>query len=259
MSAERENAAYPSRAVDRVCDILDVLADSSDGLSMTEVSDATGLPRSSTFRYLAALEARHYVERGETQSAYRLGPAFRPRDDDEVARLTAASRPHLEELRDRLGETVNLGVLDGLYVVHKLVFESPNMMRLAARVGERGFVHSTALGKVLTSTIPQERVHAILRAAGMPSFTAQTIVDEAAFDAELVRVAEQGYGVDEAENQLDGRCVAVAIPEISLRAGISVSAPASRLAPADVPEVAHLLQRAAEDISRKMHPAASTL
>lgn len=54
---------YPIRAVDRVCDILDALANAPTGSSLSQVAECTDLPKSSAFRYFTALEARHYVER----------------------------------------------------------------------------------------------------------------------------------------------------------------------------------------------------
>lgn len=250
--AESGSASYPIRAVDRVCSILDVLANSDSGVSLPDVAKAADLPKSSAFRYLSALEARHYVERDASGTTYRLGVAFRqqhPRSDE---RLRELATPLLEKLRDQLEETVNLGILDGAQVVHAVVAESPHMMRLAARVGERGFVHSTALGKAIAATLPESRVRSILDIAGMPALTESTVTDPDEFLRELEKTREQGYGIDEAENQTAGRCVGVAIEGIPFLAGVSVSAPASRLPLEQVPDVVAHLQRVARKLSRQM-------
>src|SRR5450759_1422380 len=126
MSQPGEIATYPNGALDRVCDILDVLANNPAGVSLSDVTDTASLPKSSAFRYLASLEARHYVERDVDHALYRLGPAFRPQNDNFLAWLTEATRPELERLRENTGETTNLGVLDGTYVVHQAVCESPH-------------------------------------------------------------------------------------------------------------------------------------
>ena len=253
MAAESDAvSSYPIRSVDRVCDVLDTLADAPDGVSLTEVADSTGLPKSSAFRYLSALEARHYVERGHDAVVYRLGPAFRPQHTRDVARLAELARPALERLRDKLGETTNLGLLDGTGVVHGVVCESPHMMRLAARVGERGHVHATALGKAMAATLPEDRVRSLIGASGMPSFTEHTIADLPALLAELDMVRGRGYAVDERENQADGRCVAVAIPGLGFAAAVSVSAPAARFDADEVPAAARALRKVAKDLSRQM-------
>lgn len=252
-SASNENGpAYPLRAVDRVCDILDILANSSEGVSLTEVADGADLPKSSAFRYLTALEARRYVMRDAESGAFRLGLAFRPQNTRAVDRLTSLARPALDKLRDQLGETTNLGVLDGAFVIHTVVSESPHMMRLAARVGDRGYVHSTALGKAICATLPEDKVRSILAAAGMPSYTDATIVDADDYLAELERVREVGYGLDDAENQPAGRCLGVVIPGIEFSAGLSISAPADRFPPERTDEVAAQLRKVAKALSRQM-------
>lgn len=252
IKAEADAATYPIRAVDRVCSILDALADSASGVSLPEVARAAELPKSSAFRYLSALEARHYVERDPSGTSYRLGVAFRPQHPRRDERLAELARPLLEKLRDQLEETVNLGILDGAQVVHAAVAESPHMMRLAARVGDRGFVHSTALGKAICSTLPDERVRSILGVSGMPAFTEATLTDPEQFLAELERTRGQGFGIDEAENQPAGRCVGVVIEGIPFLAGVSVSAPASRLSLERVPDVVAQLHRVARKLSRQM-------
>jgi IclR family acetate operon transcriptional repressor len=244
---------YAIRAVDRVCSILDALANATGGVALPEVAKAADLPKSSAFRYLSALEARHYVERDPNGMSYRLGVAFRPQHPGGNERLTELARPLLEKLRDQLQETVNLGILDGAQVVHAAVSESPHMMRLAARVGERGYVHCTALGKAICAALPDERVRAILEVSGMPAFTSATLIDPDSFLAELERTRAQGFGIDEAENQAAGRCVAVAIENIPFLAGVSVSAPAGRLPIEKVPDVVRQLKAVALKLSRQMH------
>lgn len=64
--------AYPIRAVDRVCDLLDALHDADDGMSLTELAAQTDLPRCSALRYLSVLVARGYVSRDHRDNRYRL-------------------------------------------------------------------------------------------------------------------------------------------------------------------------------------------
>lgn len=252
MTAASEALAYPIRSVDRVCDILDTIANSQGDVTLTDIADATGLPKSSAFRYLTALEVRHYVERDAESLTYRLGPAFRPQHTLGVSRLIEFAQPELEHLRDVHGESTNLGILDGTMVVHSVVCESRHAMRLAARVGDREHVHTTALGKAMCAQLGADRVRAILEAAGMPSRTSAAITSQEEFFAELDRVRAQGYAVDDEENQPDGRCVAVAIPGLPFPAGISISAPVSRFHARDVPGAAQQLSNIATSLAKQM-------
>ena len=84
-------ASHPIRSVDRVCDVLDTLANSPTGATLGEVAEATSLPKSSAFRYLTALAARHYVERDADAVVFRLGPAFRPQHTRRMDRLSGCA------------------------------------------------------------------------------------------------------------------------------------------------------------------------
>lgn len=253
MVAETDSVAnYPIRSVDRVCDILDTLANAPAGVTLTEVAETTGLPKSSAFRYLSALEARHYVERGHDAVTYKLGLAFRPQHTRSIAQLAELAKPALERLRDKLDETTNLGLLDGTSVVHAVVCETPQMMRLAAHVGDRGYVHATALGKAMAAPLPEDKIRSLIAVAGMPALTPATITTIDDFLIELDHIRNQGYAVDEEENQTGGRCVAVAISGLGFPAAVSVSAPATRFPPTAVPTAARALQRVAKDLSKQM-------
>lgn len=247
---DESSGAYPIRAVARVCDILDQLQENPDGVILTKIAAATKMPKSSAFRYLAALEDRQYVERDEPSGLYKLGLAFRPLATRSVDQLVEIARPELEKLRQLTNETVNLGILSGGRVVHLEVLESPQIMRLAARVGESAPIHVTALGKALSAEMTEARVRNILAKEGMTKVGPRTITDPDEFVQLLETVREQGYGVDDCEAQEDGRCVAVAIEGTGIPAAISLSSPASRLAREDIPLVGSRLKAAAKAISK---------
>ncbi|MGD7707610.1 IclR family transcriptional regulator [Microlunatus sp. Y2014] len=246
--------AYPIRAVDRVCDLLDTLRVATAPLTLTQIADLIELPKSSTLRYLAALEGRRYVLR--TGDTYQLGPAFQPMHDEYLERLRETALPHLVQLRDHFGETVNFGVLAGEDVVHVEVVESAQPVRLAASRGDRAPVHSTAMGKVLATTMDEDHLEAML-ARPLPAVTENTITTAVAFRAELAKVVERGCGFDDCENQPDGRCVAILLPGLAAPMAISVSAPSSRLEPdemahrgAEMHEQAEALVRALQAVPR---------
>lgn len=244
--SERDGG-YSVRAAERVCDILDVLARGTSPLPLGELALRCRLPKSSMFRYLSTLEARRYVERDVHTDGYRLGTAVLSFQATHVDRLAGRLRPILERLRDRLGETTNLGVLDGSRVAYLDIVESPRSMRLAARPGDRDMLHCTALGKAIAARMDPERLQAALDAEGLPRRTDRTLTSRAQLAETLRTVRERGYAVDDGENEVGGRCVAVALPGPVL-AAISVSAPAMRITDADVPAVAETLQAAVNEL-----------
>jgi IclR family transcriptional regulator, acetate operon repressor len=243
------SSAYSIRAVERVCDLLDLAQRSPEGFSLLDVVNATDLPKSSAFRYLTTLLSRRYLERDGASGLFRLGPSLLPLQGRQLDVLAARARPLLEELRDRFEETVNLAVLDGDRVLYLEIIESQRSMRLAARKGERDHLHSTALGKAIATTLPVERVRAVLEHAGMPAKTAVTITDIDTYLQELGVTRARGYALDNGENEEDGRCVAVPLVGAGVPAGLSLSAPASRFLLDDVEQVAQALGDAADHLA----------
>lgn len=246
---EVAESAYSVRAAVRVLDILDVLQQAPGVVSLGVVAEAAGLPKSTAFRYLSTLEARGYVEREHAGGDYRLGLAFLPSHTRHLENLAARVRPILEELRDRIQETVNFGVLDGHRVAYLEIAESPKAMRMAARKGDRDPIHSTALGKAIAATLAEEDLRSILTSEGMPQLTARTLTDVDEFVEAVEEVQRRGYAVDDRENEEDGRCVAVPVRSVRVPAAISLSAPATRLEMDAVEGVAHALRDAASRIA----------
>jgi IclR family transcriptional regulator, acetate operon repressor len=136
------------------------------------------------------------------------------------------------------------------------IVESPRSVRLAARRGDRDWIHSTALGKAIASRLPVERVRDILAAEGMPPLTAATIADPQAYLAEIEVVQERGWALDNGENEPDGRCVAVPLAGSRLPLALSLSAPAGRLPMDRVEEIAVVLADVAAQLAEDFggHP-----
>ena len=247
--ASRDPERYVVRAVARALDLLDILHEAPDGLSLAALADAVRLPKSSVFRYLTTLQSHGYVQQDPGSGDYRPGMRFVSSHGGRLQALSERARPLLEDLRDRFGETVNLAVLDGHRIAYLEILESNRAMRLAARVGDRVPVHSSALGKAICAGLPDDQVVAILGAEGMPRLTANTITSVQGFLAALGEVRRRGHAVDDREHEEDGRCVAVSVPGNRIPAAISLSAPASRFPLEDIERVAAALGEAATTLA----------
>lgn len=245
-------SAYSIRAAERVLDILDFLSESEPrgGVALTEIAAALTLPKSSAFRYLAILEGRGYVQREPANGGYRLGLALVRSQAMYTEMLVARALPHLQELRDRFRETINLGALYGNRVVYLEILESPRTMRLAARRGDRDYIHSTALGKAVAAQLADDHVRSALAAEGMPHLTPHTITDPKEFLRVVAAVREKGFAVDDEENEKGARCVAVPLSSPHVTAAISLSAPAVRLPSEDLDGVADALRRTARKVKQ---------
>nr|WP_312871648.1 IclR family transcriptional regulator [Amycolatopsis acididurans] len=235
--------------MERVCLILNLLQESVDGITLNEVAQTTGLPKSSAFRYLWTLENHRYVERDEEGGLFRLGLGFVGMQSRHLEILRERARPSLQQLRDDFGETANLGLLDGDHVIYIDIVESRRGVRLAASRGDRVPIHCTALGKAIAAQLPEDRVRDLLKETGLERRTGNTITAIDDFFADLAKVRRTGYAIDDRENEEDGRCVAAPLLGTHLPAAISVSGPSSRFTMQEVKKVAKALLDTASGIA----------
>lgn len=238
------------QGADRVLDVLEVLGGLGTA-SLSEVSEAAGLPRSAAHRVLVSLTERGYATR-DGAAGYRLGPAalrLAARALDGVD-LRERARPALTRLAADTGETVHLVVVDGDAIVYVDKVESDQPVRMASFVGMRGALHSTACGKAILAHLPPDEARTIV-GGPLPARTARTITDLDRLETELARTRARGWAVDDRENEDDVRCVAVAVVDAAGRpaGAVSVSAPAYRLPRSRLSEMAGHLTNAVASIA----------
>lgn len=221
------------QSVDRALDLLEALAGLDGPVGVGEVAALTGLPQGTAHRLLRSLQRRGYVRHDATRK-YSLGAAAFRLGDAAQRSLSRSARPHLAQLVELAGETANLAVLEGDDVVYVAQVPSPRTLRMFAEVGRHVPPHSTAVGKVLLAAMDPDRALGVVRRRGLAAMTEHTITDLAAFGVELDRVRAQGFAVDEQEQELGVRCVAVPVGGgADVIAALSLSGPAERFRGAD--------------------------
>jgi IclR family acetate operon transcriptional repressor len=145
-------------------------------------------------------------------------------------------------------------VLSGDNIVYLDIVESPRTVRLAARIGDRDMVHSTALGKAIVADLPEAEVRSLLKRSGLPRRTANTITRAADFMTHLELVRAHGFALDDQENNVEGRCVAVAIPGPRVQYAISVSGITTRFPMSKTAEVAREIRQIVSELSDQSLP-----
>lgn len=238
------------QSVERAFALLEVLAAAGGRLPLSELAERSGLPLGTAHRLLATLGAHRYVHQdGDRQ--YALGAALLPLGHAATRMLAGWAVPCLAELAEVTGESANLAVLEDGHVVYVAQVPGRHRMRMFTEVGRRVLPHGTAVGKVLLAWRDPDAVLDLLGRLGLPAHTANTLTTPEAFTAALAVVRRQGWGVDDEEEELGVRCVAVPVgPGGRAVAAISVSGPASRLAV--TPELLGAMGRAADRLWRSV-------
>lgn len=227
----------------------------SELLGLREVTQITGIPKSTVFRILSTLVELGYVIR-EANRNYRISPSLGQLVSDEAASeaLRRLALPVMLELRDKYGETVNLGVQHFDKVTYLEVVPSEFALRLQESRGASVPAHASALGKAILAFSPAEVVSDLVRGNQLESVTENTISDPIEFLAEIKRVRNAGFAFDRGEGSLLAVCIGAPILDArgNAIAAMSISGPASRFNPKkDSPVIASLI-KSTSDLSRAL-------
>ena len=240
------------QSLERAFAILETMADAGGVISLSQLASDAQLPLPTIHRLVRTLVDLGYV-RQEASRQYSLGPRLIRLGETTSRMLGRWARPHMERLAHELGESVNLAMLDGDQVVYVgQVMASRNSMRMFTEVGRRVMPHCTGVGKAIMSDMDPAEVRDLLARTGMPARTDHTITSPDELLAELERSREREYALDEGEQELGVRCVAVAVPDASQRLALSVSGPLTRMSDETVQRAIGPLHRAADAISEEM-------
>lgn len=246
------------QSVDRALLILEALAEASRPLHLAELVQMVKLKPSTVHRLLATLIKHDFVEQDD-RSCYRLSMKlyYMGNSATYAVDVKELARPFMHELLDRYNETVNLAILDRGDVVYIDQLESNNIVivRMFARVGNRGPAYCTGSGKVLLAGLNQEEFSRYLKNVTLRGFTDDTITDPIRLAREMEKVRENGYALDLGERDEGVGCVAAPIKNREGRvvAALSVSGPSMRMtAPFLSNQLAPVLIGYADQISNKL-------
>lgn len=239
------------RSIGRAFTLLETMANNGGMMGLSQLAAESGLPMPTIHRVVRTLVELGYL-RQEPNRQYVLAPKLIRLGESASGTLSTWARPHLESLVDALGESANLAMLDGDQIVYVAQAESRQSMRMFTEVGRRVLPHCTAVGKAIMSGVPEHQVTEILRRTGMRPYTESTITSPEDFLKALARTAEHGYAVDDGEQEVGVRCVAVAVPETPARLAMSVSGPLPRMTEQVVERAIPLLTQACANLARDL-------
>lgn len=222
---------YLVQPVLKAMQVLQLICEAAEPLSLNHLVREAGLPKTTVFRYLKTLATIGLIEHDAEADRYRpgLGLWRLSHASGPYEMLKQVCKPHMKRLRQRFNETINLGVLSGGEVLYLDVLESERSLRMQSSIGATDLLHSTSLGKVFLAFSPPERRLALMP-RHLPRLTPNTITDPASLDEQLGIIRTTGYAIEIGENEEGSYCVAAPIRDsrdIAI-AAMSLSAPISR-------------------------------
>jgi IclR family KDG regulon transcriptional repressor len=200
---------------------------------ISELARQLGLDRSTTYRLLLSLEKCGLVEKDEKTGEYSLGMAAFEIGNIYMRQMDfiQASKPRMAELAARVQETVHLAVISGAEIVYVDKVDSPRALGVMSKIGQRGPLHSTALGKVLLAFQPEGESSRIMKQIKLKPFTANTISSKRKLMDELRKIRRKGYAFDFKESEQDVECIAAPIRNHlgDVVAALSISGPQRKI------------------------------
>lgn len=217
----------------RALRILAAVARADGPVSLAELCQMVGLPKATVHRLAGLVEAEGLIERDPLARRYVVAGGF----DDLALRALRTAPVHrnrraiLKRLSERLGETVNVGVMHGGEVMYVDRVESAWPLRMELKPGSRVPMHCSALGKLLLAFAPRSVRDGLLRVAALEPHTPNTITSRQRLEAELDATRHRGHSEDDEEFLAGVCCIAVPVRDAKgkVLAGLAVSAPTARL------------------------------
>jgi len=228
----------------RAAMLLDAFTSTDAVLSLGQITERTGLPRSTAHRLAESLVAIGWLERDLTH--YRVGMRLFEVGAlaVKVNRLRDSAAVWMQDAHEQSRLAVHLAVLDGFDVVY-LSKVSSRELDVPSRIGGRMPAHCTALGKAILAFASDDEIDAVVR-HGLRARTAHTVVAPAAFRAALAETKVLGVAYEHGEAVRGVSCVAAPIRSSGRAiASISITGPSSGF---DPDRNAAIVKRAAEGI-----------
>jgi len=247
---------YLINSILRASNVLRCFLGEKSHFKISELARQLKLDRSTTYRILLSLERCGLVEKDQKTGEYSLGLSTFEIGNTYLRRMDfiKASNPIMSELAMKVQETIHLAVLSDTEIVYVDKVDSPRTLGVMSKIGQRGPVYCTALGKVLLAFQPGNDQSRIIRKIRLTPLTPRTITSKQKLVEELKAIRKQGYSLDHREIEQEVECIGAPIRDHlgNVIAALSISGPQRKIG---TPQEKHFVTevvRAAGLISSKL-------
>ncbi len=239
--------------LDRTIAILDCFNLDKPVLGVREIARKTKLSPSTVGRIMAYMKEMGILNQDPESRQYMMGSKVLAWAGiyTVTSDVRTVALPVMVRLQEQTRETISLYFLEGSERVCIERLESPETVRIVARVGRRIPLYAGSAGKVFLAFLPENRREMILRDIDLVPMTERTITDLDALRANLDQIRQKGYAVSRGEWIIDASGTAAPIFDQhgQITAAISISGPGQRFTDKKIKEIADLLVKEAAQIS----------
>lgn len=254
--ADEKETKNPVQSAERIFQVMEMLADNGE-MGLMELSAALGLHKSTVHRLLMSLIYMGYARQDETSQKYMLSykivnMAGRILERMDILQI---AKPYMERLSALSGEAVHLVQREGNNILYIYKIEAKvGTIRMVSHVGMVHPMYCSGVGKAIMATLPEEEVKQIWNESIIEKKTEKTITDYAQMQEVLAQVRENGYALDDEENEKGVRCIAACLYgyQKEVKYAFSISGPTSRMTRERVAELSVDVRRVQEELSGEL-------
>jgi Transcriptional regulator len=241
-------------AVVRAFEILEALAGSRNGLSLSQLMELSGIPKSSLHCLLLTLERGGYLHRSARTGRYLFGLKLVALANNSLQNLQIreVAAPHLVRLMEATHLTVHLAVPEVNEAILVAKYDPPGVARLATWRGKIMEINCTGIGKAIGAFLPDEQVEAIYHSRGFPRNNENTLTSLRRVREDFRLIRQRMYSVDNEEDELDHRCLGAPIlaADGTVSGAISLAGTTQQITSENLPRFAEKVKACAFAISR---------
>lgn len=191
----RRKADYAVHSVENALDLLDAICDEGGEARVSQLSQRTGMSKTSVFRLLATFEQRGFVERSDDSVKYRLGLSACEMGQKILARMGVLrkARPTMDRLARQCNESVYFVVRRNDYVLMLDMVDTTQQVKIVPLVGQRFPLATTASGRIFMAYDGEVRGSGRKR-IDVPGAAAMTAAEREAIRNHGYCIEEQGFG-----------------------------------------------------------------
>ncbi|MCH3963443.1 MAG: IclR family transcriptional regulator [Clostridium sp.] len=200
------------RPTKRVLDILELLSNNSNGMTLTEISKALDAPKSSIMPLVHTMTSRKFIYMQKETSKYFIGIAtfsVGSSYDNHTGALQLI-KTEMKNIVSVINETCQLGIQIRNNLLYIAKEDSAEPIRLVSYVGKQLPLYCTAIGRAILAEKSKEEVYN-LYPEGLKAFTPNTITDWDRLFEELEKTRARGYSIEHEESTPLVNCIGISL------------------------------------------------
>lgn len=246
----------PIQVSERIFHTIECLAQNG-AMGLQELSADLGLNKSTVHRILNSLICMDYVRQDSETSKYSLSFKICGLSNQILAKnsMIDIARPYIKELSSASGETVHLVQIDGINATYiDKVEASQNSIRMISMVGKSIPLYCSGVGKAMLADMPDIKIESIWKRSSICPLTEHTVTKYVDFIQLIEETRKNGYAMDNEENELGVRCIAVSLKGYNGKSShaISISAPKDRMSDERILELKEMILKTKQQIENQI-------